>query len=329
MKNTGFDMYDIGSYIQKNITLNDHIKYNLLVSHWKPPKNFDFPFSTHNKKGKEEKRFLRTNHLEKYSWLVYSKASKSVYCLYCSVFVSTNIGCGNKNYMLLKALVTEPLVRFDKLLGTQGSLETHEKNQYHIKAIQDGKHFIKNFNDPNRGVINQIDSHRLRVVKENRERLKQPIIKTLIFLAKQNIPLRGHRDDGSIFDNQNELMGNEGNFRELIKFRIESGDLTLKCHLEDIEKRATYISKTTQNELISILGDSILQKILEHVKKSQFYSIMFDETTEMSHTSQLVIVIRYIKNNSVREDLIGFVDCHKENFDLSTEEPKMTGEMIG
>lgn len=56
---------------------------------------------------------------------------------------------------------------------------------------------------------------------------------------------------------------------------------------------------------------------------------MFDETTEMSHTSQLVIVIRYIKNNSVREDLIGFVDCHKENFDLSTEEPKMTGEMIG
>lgn len=260
---------------------------------------------------------------------MYSKASKSVYCLYCSVFVSTNIGCGNKNYMPLKALVTEPLVRFDKLLGTQGSLETHEKNQYHIKAIQDGKHFIKNFNDPSRGVINQIDSHRLRVVKENRERLKQPIIKTLIFLAKQNIPLRGHRDDGSIFDNQNELMGNEGNFRELIKFRIESGDLTLKCHLEDIEKRATYISKTTQNELISILGDSILQKILEHVKKSQFYSIMFDETTEMSHTSQLVIVIRYIKNNSVREDLIGFVDCHKENFDLSTEEPKMTGEMIG
>jgi len=56
---------------------------------------------------------------------------------------------------------------------------------------------------------------------------------------------------------------------------------------------------------------------------------MFDETTDMSHTSQLVIVIRYIKNNSVREDFIGFVDCHKENFDLSTEEPKMTGEIIG
>lgn len=53
-------------------------------------------------------------------------------------------------------------------------------------------------------------------------------------------------------------MGNEGNFREFIKFRIESGDLTFKSHLEDIEKRATYISKTTKNELISILGDSIL-----------------------------------------------------------------------
>jgi len=189
MKNTGCDMYDIGSYLQKNITLNDHIKYNLLVSHWKPPKKFDFPFSIHNKKGKEEKRFLRTNHLEKYSWLVYSKVSKGLFCLYCSVFVSTNIGCSNKNYMPLKTLVTEPLVRFDKLLGTQGFLETHGKNQYHIKAIQDGKHFIKNFNDPSRVIINQIDSHSLRIVKENRERLKPHYQDTNFFRkAKHTFP---------------------------------------------------------------------------------------------------------------------------------------------
>lgn len=210
----------------------------------------------------------------------------------------------------------------------QGFLETHGRNQYHIKDILERKHFIKVFNDPSRDVINQLNTHHLRIVKKNHERLK-PIIQTLIFLEKQNIPFRGHRDDGSIFDNSNELMGNEGNFRELIKFGIESGNLKLKSHIENIESRATYISKTTQNQLISILGDSILQKILENVKISKFYSIMFDETTNMSHTSQLVIVTRYVKDNCVRKDFICFVDCHKENFDLNTEEPKITGALIG
>jgi len=47
--------------------------------------------------------------------------------------------------MPLKTLVTEPLIHFAKLLEKQGNLETHEKNQYYIKAIQDGYNFIKHF----------------------------------------------------------------------------------------------------------------------------------------------------------------------------------------
>ena len=76
----------------------------------------------------------------------------------------------------------------------------------------------------------------------------KPIIDTLIFLGKQNIPIRGHRDDG-IFDNSQKPTENNGNFRELLNFRISTGDESLKKHLLTSESRATYISKTTQNEL--------------------------------------------------------------------------------
>jgi len=322
------DIYDIGSYLKNNITIDENTKYKLLTQHWKPPKNFNFPYSKHIKKGKEEKRFLRVNHLETYFWLVYSKESKGLYCLYCSIFVHTNIGCGNKNHMPLKTLVTEPLIHFAKLLGKQSNLETHEKNQYHIKAIQDGQNFVKSFNNPKTDIINQLDSHRLKIVKENRERLK-PIITTIIFLGKQNIPIRGHRDNGSIFDNHDKPLGNEGNFRELLKFRMESGDLLLKLYFEHTGANATYISKTTQNELIFIIGDLILQKILTDVNNSPFFSIMFDETTDMAHISQLVLVIRYIKDKIIREDFIGFIDVHRENFNSNDDEPKMSGTLIG
>ena len=47
------------------------------------------------------------------------------------------------------------------------------------------------------------------------------IAKTVHFLAKQNLPLRGHRDDCQYYDRKDI---NTGNFQELLKFHCESGD---------------------------------------------------------------------------------------------------------
>lgn len=43
--------------------------------------------------------------------------------------------------------------------------------------------------------MNQVNNQRLQQIEENRARLK-PIIESIIFLGRQNIALRGHRDDG-------------------------------------------------------------------------------------------------------------------------------------
>jgi len=79
----------------------------------------------------------------------------------------------------------------------------------------------------------------------------------LIFLGRQNIALRGHRNDGSVNDLSDNPLENEGNFREFLKFKILSGDIALENHLKNAEATATYISKTTQNTLISIIGNII------------------------------------------------------------------------
>jgi hypothetical protein len=79
-------------------------------------------------------------------------------------------------------------------------------------------------------------------INENRERLSGPIIKCIVYCGKTNQALGGHRDDST------QDSKHRGNFKDLIEFRIESGDVKLKEHLETDQKNLTYLSKTTQNQ---------------------------------------------------------------------------------
>lgn len=48
-------------------------------------------------------------------------------------------------------------------------------------------------------------------------------------MGKQNIPFRGHRDDGILLDeSENSIIMNEGNFRFILKMRARAGDNKLK-----------------------------------------------------------------------------------------------------
>ena len=85
-------------------------------------------------------------------------------------------------------------------------------------------------------------------------------------MVGKNIAFRGHRDDGPL---NIDSPINEGNFRELLKFRIQSGDRQLKIHLDNSSLRATYISKTTQNDLINCCSDHILSVIINRIKEAK------------------------------------------------------------
>lgn len=56
---------------------------------------------------------------------------------------------------------------------------------------------------------------------------------------------------------------------------------------------------------------------------------MFDETTDISHISQLSLVLRYFNKDSVREDFISYVDVHQVNFEKNDIERKITGTLLG
>uniref|UniRef100_A0A2S2PHI8 Repressor of the inhibitor of the protein kinase n=1 Tax=Schizaphis graminum TaxID=13262 RepID=A0A2S2PHI8_SCHGA len=162
-----------------------------------------------------------------------------------------------------------------------------------------------------------LDTHRMKVIKENRQRLI-PIIESIVFLGRQNIPLRGHRDDGHLFSNsfssdlssKTTSITNQENFRELLKFKIASGDTVLEQHKKSAHEKTTYISYTIQNELIECMQKEITAYIINEINVTRFYSIIFDETTDISAISQMSLSVRYTQSGKIFERFLAFVDCH-------------------
>lgn len=86
-------------------------------------------------------------------------------------------------------------------------------------------------------------------IENNRKRLV-PIIQTVIFCSRNNLPLRVHRNSGAMLTESGRsdtLCGKEGVFRALSAFRVNAGDSNLEHHLETAPRNSTLISKTVQN----------------------------------------------------------------------------------
>lgn len=95
----------------------------------------------------------------------------------------------------------------------QGFVGNHEnRSDVHKAAVLSMQNFCLVME--NKMVSQLQDSVYDKIVMENREKLKS-IVKTVILFGRQNIPLRGHRDDSSNYDNEDC-----GNFQALLSFRV-------------------------------------------------------------------------------------------------------------
>ena len=75
---------------------------------------------------------------------------------------------------------------------------------------------------------------------------------------------------------------------------MRSGDDALACHFAESHKNATYPSKTTQNELITIIGEQILHTIVNRLSTTGgFFSVIAYEVQDCSNLEQLALVVRY------------------------------------
>lgn len=291
---------DIGNYVISR-DLSDAIKYKIIKECWEPPPDYKFPVFEH----KNHKRKFQRNWLQQYPWLAYSGINEGTFCKPCVLFGRTKVS--EYGDVPLSGLVKTAFTKYKNALEY---FRSHENNQYHVANVLYMKNFSKIHENKMADVSVQLQSA-LQVEIENNRKKLIPIIKTVIFCGQQNIPLRGHRDDGILsMTPENDCDRNEGNFRNLLRFRVDAGDIDLRNHLNTAPKNATYVSKTIQNDIIECCGDIIQAKIVEKVKRNKYFSILVDETTDVSVKEQMSLCLRYYDRDQyiVREDFLAFIE---------------------
>ena len=88
------------------------------------------------------------------------------------------------------------------------------------------------------------------------------------------------------------------------------GNGVLKKHLEKCPKNATYRSKTIQNQIIEIIGQTMQEQIIDEVIKAGAFSLLADEATDISNKEQLPVVVRYVDaDGEIQEKFLGFYEC--------------------
>ena len=214
--------------------------------------------------------------------LTYSEKDDAAFCKYCKLFPGGERG----------SMVESP---FRKWKNAKAIFEAHFRNKLtdktkgyklHCTALARATELIKQIEGQTQPIHQVLDEQSQAQVQKNRKVLKA-IAKSIHFLAKQNLPLRGHRDDAKYYNES----GNVGNFQELLQFRVHAGDMDLKVHFEEGHRNATYRSKTIQNQIVKILGDQILDSIIANVKDAKYFAIVADEAADKSNQTQLTMTL--------------------------------------
>lgn len=189
----------------------------------------------------------------------------------------------------------------------------HAAAASHRESILSADAFVKSFKTGQLEVVNLIRKHATKEAEQNKRNLIS-IIKAILFLGRQGIPLRGHLEQGRIIT-EAPITHNDGNFRAFLRHQAMEYDEELKQHLKNAPLNAQYTSPSIQNEILEICGNEILQSIVSSVNSAQCFSVMADETTDVSTKEQLTICVRYIcdeagKGLILKEDFIGFSLIH-------------------
>uniref|UniRef100_A0A8C4RT82 DUF4371 domain-containing protein n=1 Tax=Erpetoichthys calabaricus TaxID=27687 RepID=A0A8C4RT82_ERPCA len=152
----------------------------------------------------------------------------------------------------------------------------------------------------NTTLANILNKEHSKQVKENCEYIKT-IGEVILFTARQNLVQRGH--------DESEESNKKGNFREILE-TVADHNAAVKHRLTTIHN-AKYTSKIIQNEVLDCLAEMVRSEIVDEVKNSEYFSIMADETKDVSKQEQISFVLSSYYNGTIKESFLHFESAER------------------
>ena len=192
----------------------------------------------------KQRRSFNVDWLNRYAWMSYSHILNGACCNICILFGPEFTGKGS--HKKAGKFVTHAFKNWKDV--HERSL-SHSQSQFHQTAVMLADNFIETFKAPDVDIVHRLDSA-ISLKEQNARKALVPIVKIVLFCGRQGLAFRGHIESpDSIRDNDPFPISNDGNFRALLRFRVDAGDNDLQNHLQHAPKNAQYTSPLVQNKI--------------------------------------------------------------------------------
>lgn len=224
-----------------------------------------------------------------YNWIEYSVANDSLFCFPCRHFSANLIASGQSTNQICFVDFGSKCKNWKEITKC---LVAHNRYERHIISTQRWNDYQLVQRNTSHSVVNQLINCRQQNINENRNHLHF-FLKAALYLSKQGLAFRGH--------NESEFSKNKGNFIEILEM-FASDDIKLRLQA----RYGHYTSPAYQNDFISIIATLTRQNILSAMNKLGVYTIMVDETKDLSKKEQMSFLLRFVdKDFNICEKSIG------------------------
>ena len=230
--------------------------------------------------------------MKTYPWLTCpDKQYEKVFCYFCTEAINLRLPLPPMHKTHLNAKEAFVVNGFNTWSRAHKAFKNHEKSEFHRNscfAIASMKQAP---------VIQQVSNAKEQSMIEARKVLAK-IFETIQFIAREGIAFRG--------DYVKEEHAEHSKFTRLIELRAN-----------DIPELKSWLHRTSHKwfhhsiveEILNLMADFILRKIISEVQTQKYFAIMIDETSDLSRLEQVCISFRYVTDELViKEDFVGFYE---------------------
>ena len=237
-----------------------------------------------NSQIKSYSRHIQPSWYKSFPWISVCSSNFKIYCATCRNAKYRGLLSFPKHQKT--AFVEDGFMNWKKALQ---KFREHESSVMHKEAILK----LAATKSTTRGIGAQLSAQHDADQRHHRQMLMK-LLSCIKYLARQGLPFRGHYEDVESF---------EGNLYQLLLLQAQDCP-EMKTWL----RKKEYISPEIINEIIMIMGQSVLRELLGEIKSSLWFSILADEATDISHHEQMSLSIRWVDDGyTIHEDTLGLI----------------------
>ena len=257
-------------------------------------------------------RSFNPSKYESFKWLEYSVSEDAVFCHYCRYFGKRESG----------HFISSGFRTWNKCHGkdkTKNSLLQHEVSESHIEALAEYGAFtmMKKTKSSEHSALGMLSAAHAQSIEENRHYIRT-LCEVLLLTSEMKIAQRETGRYYRVNDCERDSLSHSayaGNFLTIIS-AIAKHDSIIARKIQKGPQNAKYTHHTIQNALLNIMSHLVLEQIAKELSEAEFFSIMADETKDVSKREVISVSIRYLYDNAIHEEFVGI--CETDNLDAKS-----------